>query len=132
MVGVKAAPRGGREIVPGHVRRADIDAPAGHDVLGVVHARMARISAPDSDGAERRSGPLALVESYRGEIHHAHAYGFTRVLDSADQPFLVPGPPRIEDLVRAAGEQDGPPLPAKFHGERRLPVAGALRRPAGQ
>ena len=48
MVGVKAAPRGRGEIVPGHVRGPDIDASVGHDVLGVIHARMARIFADTS------------------------------------------------------------------------------------
>src|SRR5262249_58208844 len=82
--------------------------------------------------AERCAAALATEESYRGEIHHAHAYGFSRVVDGADQPLLVPGPPRIEDLLRAAGEQDGPPLPAEVQGERRLPVAGGRRPPARQ
>src|SRR6266446_225167 len=110
MIGVKAAARGGREIVPGHVRRADIDPPVGHDVLGVIHARMARIPAHTSAGAvparndellnlelarppyrrvvrngafaaERYADALATEQCYRGEIHHAHAYGFARVVD---------------------------------------------------
>src|SRR6516162_3318712 len=67
MVGVKAAPRGGREIVPGHVRRADIDAPVGHDVLGVIHARMARIPAHTSAGAvPARNDELLNLELARG------------------------------------------------------------------
>src|SRR5262249_62349978 len=206
--------RGGREIVPGHVRCADIDAPVGHDVLGVIHARMARIPAhtsagavparndellnlelarghvairppgvgcllqrdqegrdqagsvgpfadqqPDIDlarqhrrekrieqarppyrrvvrngtfAAERYAGALATEECYRGEIHHTDAYGFARVVDGADQPFLVRGPPRIEDLARAGGEEDGPPLYAEVQGGRRLQIAGGLRLAAEQ
>jgi hypothetical protein len=34
--------------------------------------------------------------------------------------------------VRAASEEDGPPLSAEVQGERRLPIAGGLRRPADQ
>src|SRR5262249_2128278 len=81
---------------------------------------------------ERCAGALATEECYRGEVHHAHAYGFARVVDGADQPFLVPRPPRIEDLARAAGEEEGSLLPAEFQGKRHLPTAGGLRPPADQ
>src|SRR5262249_35916543 len=91
-----------------------------------------RIVRNDAFAAERRTSALAVEESYRGEIHHAYAYGFARVVDGADQPFQVPRPPRIEDLVRSAGEADGSSLPAEIQGERRLPVACGRRRSADQ
>src|ERR1700683_5814705 len=45
MIGVKAASRGGRKIVPGHVGLSDVDPTVRHDVLGVVDPSVTGIFA---------------------------------------------------------------------------------------